>query len=175
MDVHTARMKYKASIEAKSVPPPKWSVLVLSQIHYRISKFDTKLDGQKSSTPGSYLGCLGFKTQQAVRWPQIILNVLAVCVFVSRGFWWQDLEKCALTGEILVPALRRTFLNSNYRSIVQVRLLKLVLLTGQRRFWKMKICIYKYIAFLAQCIRKGRVCLWHEWKYESGKECGQWT
>ena len=26
-------------------------------------------------------------------------------VFVSRGFWWQDSEKCALTGGFLLPHL----------------------------------------------------------------------
>jgi len=30
----------------------------------------------------------------------------SVCVCVSRGFWWQDSEKCALTGRFLVPHLK---------------------------------------------------------------------
>ena len=38
-------------------------------------------------------------------WPPFILNVLTKCVCVSCGFWWQDSEKCALSGAFLVPLL----------------------------------------------------------------------
>jgi len=90
-----------------------------------------------------------------------------LCVFVSRGFWWQDLEKCALTGEILVLALLRTLLNGSYRSKIQVRLLRLVLLTGQWRFCKIKICIYIYrlsstMYSKGACLFMTRVKIWSQ-------------
>jgi len=58
-------MKYKVSIEAKT--PKLWSVLRISQIHYCLPISATKHEGQNGSTPGSYIGCLGFKPRQAVR------------------------------------------------------------------------------------------------------------
>ena len=64
-------------------------------------------------------------------WPPIILNVhivcvcvcmcvcVCVCVCVSRGFWWQDSEKCVWLVCDCCLSFFCILLNSNYRSIVQ--------------------------------------------------------
>jgi len=80
-------------------------------------------------------------------WSLFILNVLTLWVCVSRSLWWQDSEKCGLTGGFAVPLLAMYLDEQLLPLYSEVGLLGVVLPTGQWRFGKWKaLYIYRCIS-----------------------------
>ena len=112
-----------------------------------------------------------------------ILNVLTVCVCVYVFRVASD-EKIQRNVRWLAGFWCLTLLcmlsNSNYRCIVEVGLLKMVLPTKKWRFFKwtdiyiymcVYVCVYNYL-FQGNACRRVRVCLRQELWHETRNGCG---
>jgi hypothetical protein len=122
------------------------------------------------------------------------LQCVCVCVCVSRGFWWQDSEKSALTGGLLVPLLVLYLLNSKNRNWDYLRCYCWQDNDDSvNKYIYMCVCMNKYIyiythindiniytykfisCFQHNLFRIGHVCLLHDLWYEAKKNMEQVT